>query len=159
VHIRPHKLRRSLRLLRARAGQKTLAFLSFLLIGFFVWQLAGCGGSSSGSGNGPSPSPLTVGGTVSGLSGGSVTIINNSIDPLSVTSNGSFKFTLTYSSPGPYSVVIAAQPPGQVCTVTNGDGVVTKTSITNVNVVCAAGPEQRSIRFPVELTAVIRIPD
>ena len=96
----------------------------------------------------PSPAAYSVGGTVSGLSGGSLILINNQTDALSVSSNGPFQFTLTYDSGGGvYSVLLAAQPPGQVCTVANGSGLVTKANITNVNVACATGPEETLYTF------------
>jgi uncharacterized repeat protein (TIGR03803 family) len=166
---RPH---RSLTEQRAFLGQNdVLKLLGFILIGLFTWQLAGCGGSSSSSPIAtatptatatatptatatatPTATPTatatatpvaySVGGTVSGLSGSSVTLINNEIDALTVSSNGPYTFSLTSAGPGVYSVLIAAQPPGQVCTVANGTGVITNASITNVNVACATGPEQ-----------------
>jgi uncharacterized repeat protein (TIGR03803 family) len=111
----------------------------FILIGLLTLQLASCGGGSSSP---TSPTAYSVGGTVSDLSGGSLTLINNESDPLSVSSNGSYKFRHTALRGGTYSVVLAAPPPGQVCTVANGSGVVANSNITNVNVACTTGPEE-----------------
>jgi uncharacterized repeat protein (TIGR03803 family) len=81
----------------------------------------------------------SVGGSVSGLSGGSVILVNNEFEALSVSSNGPFKFTLTSQSRGGYSVLLGSQPPDQVCTVTKGSGVVTNADITDITVACSTG--------------------
>lgn len=123
----------------AHAGLDVSKVFCFFLLGLFTLQLAGCGGSSGSSPSGPTS--FSVGGTASGLSPGNLILVNNEIDTLSVPSNGSFKFTLTSSSGGTYSVRIGTPPPGQFCTVTNGSGVIAHANITNVNVACATGPE------------------
>jgi uncharacterized repeat protein (TIGR03803 family) len=81
----------------------------------------------------------SVGGTVSGLVGGNLILINNETEALRVASNGSFKFTLTSSGGGAYSVRLATQPPGQVCTVGNGSGEMATADITDITVSCATG--------------------
>ncbi len=131
--------------LRAHVSQGVIKLFGFILIGLFTLQLTCCGGDSSSSSS--SAAALSVGGTVSGLSGGSLVLINNATDALSVSSNGPFTFTLTSSGKGVYSVVLATQPPGQVCTVANGTGVITNANITNVNVACARGPEETLYAF------------
>jgi uncharacterized repeat protein (TIGR03803 family) len=80
----------------------------------------------------------SVGGTVSGLAGGNLILINNETDALSVA-NGPFTFTLRSEGRGVYSVLLATQPSGQVCTVANGSGVITNADITDVTVACAPG--------------------
>jgi uncharacterized repeat protein (TIGR03803 family) len=79
----------------------------------------------------------TVGGTVSGLAGGSFILVNNEIEALSVSANGPFTFTLRSSGRGAYSVLLATQPPGQVCTVANGGGVIVHADVTDITVTCA----------------------
>src|SRR6266542_1491474 len=79
----------------------------------------------------------SVGGTVSGLAGGNLILVNNETDVISVSSNGPFEFASESSSV--YSVLLGSQPPGQVCTVANGSGVITNTNITDVTVTCAPG--------------------
>ena len=117
----------------------------FFLLGLFAFQLTSCGGSSGSSSSGRTA--FSIGGTASGLSAGHLILVNNEIDALSVSSNGSFKFTLTSSSGGTYSVLIGTPPPGQVCTVTNGSGVIAHANITNVNVACTTGPETTLYAF------------
>jgi uncharacterized repeat protein (TIGR03803 family) len=129
----------------ARVSRHALKLLGFILISLFTLQLTGCGGGSSSSGS--SSVPLSVGGTVSGLSAGSLVLINNETDALSVSSNGPYKFSLTSSGKGAYSVLLATQPPGQVCTVANGSGVITNANITNVNVACETSTEATLYAF------------
>ena len=88
---------------------------------------------------GPEFRSFSVGGTVSGLAGGSLILVNNETEAISVSSNGPFEFTLTSESSSAYSVLLGSQPPGQVCTVANGSGVITNVNITDVTVACAPG--------------------
>jgi hypothetical protein len=82
------------------------------------------------------PIPLiTLGGTISGLSG-SVVLQNNGGDNLTSTSNGSFTFPTGLPTGSPYSVTVLTQPATQTCIVTNGSGTAGFSNITNVNVTC-----------------------
>ena len=129
--------------LRAHISLDVPKLFGFILLSLSTLQLTGCGGSPSSS----SSAAFSVGGTVSGLSGGDLILINNEMDALSVSSDGPFKFTLTSSGGGVYSVLIATQPPGQVCTVTNPSGVIALASITNINVACSTSPEATLYAF------------
>src|SRR5258708_2843519 len=82
---------------------------------------------------------FSVGGTVSGLAGGSLVLVNNEAEAISVSSNGPFEFTLTSDSTSEYSVLLGSQPPDQVCTVANGSGVITNVNVTDITVACAPG--------------------
>jgi len=86
------------------------------------------------SGSAEAQVTYTVGGTISGLSG-SVTLLNNGTDFLTVTSNGGFTFTNALAS-GPYSVTVAIQPSGQSCAVANGSGTINSSNVTNISVTC-----------------------
>ena len=81
----------------------------------------------------------TVGGTVTGLVGGGLTLSNNGGDNLEVDANGAFTFTTAIGAGDAYSVTINIQPssPVQACTVSNGEGSVTGANITTVVVDCA----------------------
>ncbi len=79
--------------------------------------------------------PYTVGGSVSGLTG-SVTLLNNAGNALTLNANGSFSFTNTVLSGNSYLVTVQAQPVGQTCLVTNGSGAISSTNVTNVSVSC-----------------------
>jgi hypothetical protein len=82
-----------------------------------------------------------IGGTITGLSGAGLTLINSSTsgnDSVSPLTSGTYQFPKLLPSAASYSVSIAGQPksPNQVCTVANTTGVVGTQPITNVNVTC-----------------------
>ncbi|MGH8187004.1 MAG: NHL repeat-containing protein, partial [Steroidobacteraceae bacterium] len=64
---------------------------------------------------------FSVGGTVSGLAGTNFALLNNGVDPLAVTANGSFAFQTAVLSGRQYSVSVGTQPTGpqQECIVSN----------------------------------------
>ena len=81
-----------------------------------------------------------VGGTVSGLAGTGLKLQdNNDTDHiLAISADGTFAFSQQVISGQGYAVTVVGQPtsPLQVCTVTNGSGLVTSAAITNVQVTC-----------------------
>ena len=89
-----------------------------------------------------SPAYVTIGGTISGLTGGeSVVLLNNGGDALTVQANGSFTFLTPLADPGTYSVTV--QPPdaanAAICSVSSGTGTSFSVPITSVIVTCVAG--------------------
>jgi len=78
----------------------------------------------------------TVGGTVSGLSG-SVVLQNNGGDNLTRNVNGSFTFPTQVAQGAAYSVAVLTQPSSQTCTVSNGNGTMGGSNVTNVVVTCS----------------------
>jgi uncharacterized repeat protein (TIGR03803 family) len=78
----------------------------------------------------------TVGGTVTGLSGAGLVLLDNGSDGLSIAANGSFTFATRIASGGSYNVTIFSQPPNQNCAVINGSGTAIA-NVTNVQVTCA----------------------
>lgn len=127
-------------------SRDVLKIFGLILLSLFTLQLMSCGGSDGSSSSGGATA-FSVGGTASGISGDGLVLINNETDAITVPSDGSFKFGLTSTSGGEYSVRVAAQPPGQVCTVTSGSGVIAHANITNVTVACATGPEATIYSF------------
>ena len=89
-----------------------------------------------GGTNGTAGGPYSIGGTVSGLSG-TVGLEDNGGDPLSISANGTFTFDTPLAQGASYSVTVATEPSGQVCSVANGSGVVGSANVTNVSVTCA----------------------
>ncbi len=77
----------------------------------------------------------TVGGTVSGLRGGLLTLSNGS-SVLTLAADGAFTFTTPVAHGSPYAVVIGTQPEGQRCTVAQGSGNATG-PVSDVAVSCA----------------------
>lgn len=80
----------------------------------------------------------TVGGSVSGLTGGSVVLQNNGRDDLSLSSNGGFTFATALAGGGAYAVTVKTQPAGLSCTVRNGSGTVASANVGSVEVSCGA---------------------
>jgi hypothetical protein len=78
-----------------------------------------------------------VGGTVTGLGGGGVTL-GNGADVVTVDADGSFSLPAVASGAS-YAVTVRSQPtgPSQLCTVTGGVGVVAGGAVEDVAVSCA----------------------
>ena len=89
--------------------------------------------------NDGSGSDISVGGTVSGLATAkSVVLTDDGGSPLSISANGSFTFPAAGTQNGSYNVVVATQPSGQTCSVSNGSGDHLVSSVSDVRVACAA---------------------
>ncbi|HET9106640.1 MAG TPA: beta-propeller fold lactonase family protein [Steroidobacteraceae bacterium] len=81
---------------------------------------------------------VTIGGTVTGLSGTGLVLQDNGGDNLTVSQNGTFTFATALATGTAYAVTVATQPtsPSQTCTVTNGTGTTASSNVTNVTVSC-----------------------
>jgi len=83
----------------------------------------------------------SIGGSITGLgTGKSVTLLNNGVNALTRTVNGSFVFSTLVASGGRYTVTVGRQPSGQKCSVANGSVLLANANITNVKVSCSAAP-------------------
>ncbi len=82
---------------------------------------------------------LSVGGTVSGLSGTGLVLQNSDGDTLPITASGNFTFATLLVTGSTYDVTVQTQPssPAQTCTITNGRGTI-HANVTNIQVVCPA---------------------
>ena len=85
--------------------------------------------------------PVTF--TVTGLTpGNSVTLTNTSavrVDPLTVSTIGTYNFSWSLLTGMTFSVAVTAQPTGQTCTVQNGSGIANlanPAASANVTVTC-----------------------
>ncbi len=99
---------------------------------------------------------FTIGGNVSGLTGTGLVLQDNGGNNLSLSANGSFKFSSPVNSGSAYDVTVLTQPssPAETCTVTNASGTATA-NVTNVDVACAASS---SGTFTVGVTVTGLIP-
>jgi hypothetical protein len=81
---------------------------------------------------------FTVGGTVTGLVGSGLVLLDNGTDNLPITKNGSFTFATPLANGENFAVTVLTQPtsPAQTCTVANGSGTVNG-NVTNVQVACS----------------------
>src|SRR5262249_31943329 len=87
--------------------------------------------------NPPPPVTVTIGGTVSGLTG-TLVLRNNGGDDRPVASDGAFTFSTSLGTSVAYAVSVATQPANQNCAITNGTGTTAAANITNVSVTCSA---------------------
>lgn len=85
-------------------------------------------------------SEFTIGGTVSGLSGSGLILLNNGNDEVEIDSNGTFTFPDTLPTGAQYSVTVGSQSTNQsqTCRVSNGSGTVGTMNVTSVRVTCTA---------------------
>ncbi len=83
----------------------------------------------------------TIGGTITGLTGGGLVLQNNLGDDLPIAAGATaFTFATPLTDGSPYAVTVLAQPatPTQVCTVDAGTGITTAASVTNISITCVA---------------------
>ncbi|HEY5960292.1 MAG TPA: hypothetical protein VIV60_27250, partial [Polyangiaceae bacterium] len=80
-----------------------------------------------------------IGGTITGLTGRGLTILNDSGDELTMGGNGRFAFPTKVQSGKPYTVTVKAQPtlPDQTCLVSGGSGTVGNSDVTSIAINCA----------------------
>ena len=76
-----------------------------------------------------------VGGTVSGLAA-SLVLQDNNADELTVIHDGAFFFPTPLPSGAAYSATVSAEPSGQSCIISGGNGTVAATDVTSIAVTC-----------------------
>jgi hypothetical protein len=81
---------------------------------------------------------FTIGGSVTGLSGSGLKLLNNEAIEVSISSNGSFTFPSALMDGQSYSIEIKSQPemPGQDCILSNENGILTGANVTDITVHC-----------------------
>jgi len=86
-----------------------------------------------------STNSFTIGGTVSGFVGSDFVIQNNLADDLAIFADGSFSFSTSLDDLSLYSVSVLTNPtlPAQTCVVTNGDGSLNGSNISNIEITCS----------------------
>jgi hypothetical protein len=97
--------------------------------------LAGCDKSEKA----PPAASLTVGGSVSGLSGSGLLLQLNGANDLAVSANGRFNFPNALAKGSVYAVTVKASPSApikQTCTVSQGSGSIAGAAVNNVAVTC-----------------------
>ena len=110
----------------------------FFLSSLFILNsliLSACGGGSSTS---TVATTYTIGGTISGLTSGSLVLKNNGGDALTISANSAtFTFATALANSATYAVTVDTQPSGLTCSVSNGTGTVASANVTNVAISCA----------------------
>lgn len=80
----------------------------------------------------------SVGGVISGLTKDGLVLTNNGTDRLAISANSTaFTFATPIAFGGVYSVAIANQPSGQICSVSSGAGPITAANVTTVKITCS----------------------
>jgi hypothetical protein len=81
---------------------------------------------------------FTIGGTIDGLQGSGMVLANNGSDQFTPTADGPFTFPTAVLSGQPYDVKVERPPlfPFQICTPSNGSGVVGDGNVTNILISC-----------------------
>jgi N-acetylneuraminic acid mutarotase len=99
--------------------------------------LAGCHGGKSSSTN---ASYYTIGGSISGLTAGSVVLANNGSATVTVAAGASsWVFPTSFAAGSSFSVTVALQPAGELCEVTSGGvGTTLSGNVGTVTVECSA---------------------
>ncbi|MBL7481763.1 hypothetical protein [Legionella bononiensis] len=78
----------------------------------------------------------TVGGSTFGLQG-TLVLVNNGGDALTLNADGTFTFANALPPGSVYSVTVLNQPATQTCTVSNGNGTIINSNVTNITVNCS----------------------
>ncbi len=82
----------------------------------------------------------TIGGSVSGVTGSGLVLMDNGGDSLPVPAGASsFTFPTALGTGAAYAVTVGTPPSGESCSVTNGSGTVASANVTNVSVSCGSG--------------------
>lgn len=100
--------------------------------------LASCGGGGSSGAPPPAPPTFSIGGSITGLLGNGVTLVDTNASSVFVQKDGSFILPNALANGTSYSVRVSVQPaqPSQTCTVANGTGTMEDAPVTNVVVTC-----------------------
>ena len=116
----------------------TLSIAAFISVA--ITACSGGGGSTStGATSTITSTTYTIGGTISGLTSGSLVLKNNGSDALTIGANSSsFTFAAPLTDISSYAVTVDTQPSGLTCSVTSGSGTLAGANITNVVVTCSA---------------------
>lgn len=115
---------------RFAIGRRAAALAALLLSTPLL--LSACGGGASGEDQEAEPGLL--GGSVTGLDGS--VVLQAGTQNVTLQANGDFQFPEPFKDGDSYSVTVAAQPAGQVCTVENATGRVADDGVTDVHVSC-----------------------
>jgi len=78
----------------------------------------------------------TLGGSLTGLMLGGHLIIKEGQEELELTANGAFVFPTQKNSGAAYAINVFQNPLNQSCSVSNGSGVFSSASVSDVNIVC-----------------------
>jgi hypothetical protein len=97
-------------------------------------NLGACGGS--GSSGTVAPTLHTIGGSITGLTGGGLSLANGT-DTATVAVNAiGFTMPTPLTAGSRYALQVSAQPAGLICSVEGSAGVVSQADVTNIQINC-----------------------
>jgi hypothetical protein len=104
--------------------------------------LVACGGGGDNGETSTQPAQeFTLSGTIYGMSEGEeITLHNNAGNATVISANGIFSFASLLAFNAAYAVTVGTQPPGQICTVSNGNGASVMTDVDSVRINCRSLP-------------------
>ena len=114
---------------------------TILLVGIAL-TLAGCGGDSTSYTLTTATTAITnytVGGTISGLTSGSVVLANGTATVTVAANATTWVFPTSFSPGSNYSVAVQTQPADEQCAVTSGASGMDTGNVANVTVTCGYG--------------------
>jgi N-acetylneuraminic acid mutarotase len=96
--------------------------------------LADCGGGKSSNG-----SSYSIGGTISGLTAGSVELIYNDSTTVTIAAGATtWSFAVSFPADSSYAVTVLTQPAGELCEVTgDASGTTLTANVSTVTVLCS----------------------
>ncbi len=107
------------------------------LVAAVALALTGCGGGNTTTTN-ITTTNYTLGGTISGLTAGSVVLANGSATVTVSAGATGWTFGSSFAAGSSYAVTVKTQPAGELCEVSDGTGMNTG-DVGNVIVVCGFG--------------------
>lgn len=87
----------------------------------------------------PAPTTFSVGGSITGLSGGGLVLQLNGATDLAVNTSGNFRFPKPLPKGSAYAVTVKSSPSSpvkQTCTVSHGSGTIGGAAVNNIAVTC-----------------------
>lgn len=115
-----------------------------LIIAIASIVLSGCGGGTSSTGgtpsstgDTPSSAKYSISVNVIGLSAGSLTLLNNGGDSMSISTNGVSTFSTALVAGSAYSVTVNSQPAPAACWVESASGIIDSSNL-HLQVTCQA---------------------
>lgn len=83
-----------------------------------------------------SPKSYLLGGTVSGLTSGTL-VLANGTDTTSVSANGNFQMPTAVAFGASYAITVQSAPAGLTCSVSNSTGIMPASNQNNISVLCS----------------------
>ena len=101
---------------------------------------------------------LTVGGTVSGLTG-TLTLQNNgaATQSLQITTNGNYQFSQFFNNGEIYNITVSQQPQDQMCSVSNANGQINNINVTNVAILCTGNTPTVTLSGSYQTTPLLQL--